>query len=104
MIPGSSSSCGKKQREEELPPCLEGVRWRRRAGRLLQPWGGEEDAGVEGAWRPWEDEARLLPSAMDREGARLPARWLLRREEEEAGKLWRLEFFEGWECKNDSTC
>ena len=41
----------------------------------------------------------LLPSAMDREGARLPARWLLRREEEEAGKLWRLEIFEGWECK-----
>jgi hypothetical protein len=41
----------------------------------------------------------LLPSAMDREGARLPARWLLRREEEEAGRLWRLEFFEGWECK-----
>jgi hypothetical protein len=33
VLPGSPCSCGKKQREEELPPCLEGVRWRGRVGR-----------------------------------------------------------------------
>jgi hypothetical protein len=33
VLPRSSCSSGKKQREEELPPRLEGVRWRRRVGR-----------------------------------------------------------------------
>jgi hypothetical protein len=48
---------------------------------------GRLSAGRPGRRAPWEL------------GARLPARWLLRREEEEAKKLWRLEIFEGWECK-----
>jgi hypothetical protein len=62
-------------------------------------WRGEsrEEDGVEGAGE--QGRAPWLLGAPWELGARLPARWLLRREEEEAGKLWRLEIFEGWECK-----
>jgi hypothetical protein len=57
-----------------------------------QKKGGRKGAGEQGR-APW-----LLGAPWEL-GARLPACWLLRCEEEEAGKLWRLEIFEGWECK-----
>jgi hypothetical protein len=71
-----------------------GVRAQGRLGKnaLLQPWGGEEDAGVEGAWRPWEAPACWRAAVVGEENR------LLQREGE-GGREWRLGNFEGWECK-----
>ena len=61
-------------------------------GALLQPWGGEEDAGVEGAWRPWEAPACWRAAVVGEENRLLQP-------EGEGGREWRLGNFEGWECK-----
>jgi hypothetical protein len=82
----------RKKRHGEL--AARGVHGERAAAASASRHGWSSDGGGRSwlemrcrYWRPWEL------------GARLPVRWLLRREEEEARKLWRLEFFEGWECK-----
>jgi hypothetical protein len=90
MLPGSSCSYGKKQREEELPPCLEGVRWRGRAGRTEgeAPWEGAccRRRGA-GGTVPWLAEGRssctLAAAAVG--------------EEDRQKSKWRLGKSEGWE-------
>jgi hypothetical protein len=98
-IHGKESSAGRAvQREKEKKRhgelAARGVHGERAAAASASRHGWSSDGGGRSwlemrcrYWRPWEL------------GARLPVRWLLRREEEEARKLWRLEFFEGWECK-----
>jgi hypothetical protein len=67
-------------------------------GALLQPWGGEEDASVEGAWRPWE-ERELAGGCWCREqrGRRRQGGCVCWLEGGEGEVLWRLGKIEGWE-------
>jgi hypothetical protein len=90
MLPGSSCSCGKKQREEELPPCLEGGALERKS------WAHGGGGAMGGSLLPEKRGRGAAPwLAEGRSSCALAAPAV--GEEDMQKSKWRLGESEGWE-------